>query len=372
MEMTECPETQGIKYTGSKLKLLPHILSLAQKVNPLTVFDGFAGSTRVSQAFARLGCRVYANDIAVYSKMFNTAWLLNRREAVHYRELIEHLNALPPVDGWFTEHYGGEPLSATAAGEGGGRKFPWQKKNTRRLDAVREEIDRLNLDELSRAVAITSLILALDRVDNTLGHFVSYLNKWSARSYRDLRLEVPRLWVNRLDNEVMREDIFEAVKRLPPVDLAYLDPPYGSNNEKMPPSRVRYASYYHIWTTVCLNDRPELFGRVRRRADSSDLIAGSVFEDFRRAPSGRFIAIEALEKLLRETRAGHIILSYSSAGRAAAPELSEALNACGTVMAVEKIDYRKNVMAGMKWTNDWIRDTAEKNVEFLFLVRKEK
>ena len=33
--------TEGIKYAGSKLKLLPHILRLAQKVQPQTVFDGF-------------------------------------------------------------------------------------------------------------------------------------------------------------------------------------------------------------------------------------------------------------------------------------------------------------------------------------------
>jgi adenine-specific DNA-methyltransferase len=235
---------------------------------------------------------------------------------------------------------------------------------------VREEIDRLDLDEVSRAVALSSLILALDRVDNTLGHFASYLNTWSARSYNDLTLEVPRLWVNQADNRVMGEDIFDALTRLPPVDLAYLDPPYGSNNEKMPPSRVRYASYYHIWTTVCLNDKPELFGKVRRRADSSDMAAGSVFEDFRRAPSGRFVAVEAIERLIREIPAEYIILSYSSRGRAAAPELNDVLNTYGTLIEVKKIDYQKNVMAGMKWTNEWVRDTAEKNTEFLFLTRK--
>jgi adenine-specific DNA-methyltransferase len=307
---------------------------------------------------------VYANDTAAYSKIFNIAFLLNKREPGYYQELIDHLNGLPPADGWFTENYGGEALSRDL-------KFPWQRKNTRRLDAIRDEIDRLDLDELGRAVAITSLILALDRVDNTLGHFVSYLSEWSPRSYRDLKLEVPRLWVNVRNNVVMNDDIFEAIKRLPPgIDLAYLDPPYGSNNEKMPPSRVRYASYYHLWTTVCLNDRPELFGRARRRADSSDILSGSVFEDFRRGQSGRFIVIEALEKLIREIPVEHIILSYSSGGRAAAKELNEVLNACGTILEFEEINYRKNVMAGMKWTNDWIKDTEEKNIEFLFLIRK--
>ncbi|HUY28512.1 MAG TPA: DNA adenine methylase, partial [Candidatus Binataceae bacterium] len=49
------PSTEGIKYAGSKLKLIPHILQLARKVNAKTVLDGFSGTTRVSQAFAQCG-----------------------------------------------------------------------------------------------------------------------------------------------------------------------------------------------------------------------------------------------------------------------------------------------------------------------------
>jgi adenine-specific DNA-methyltransferase len=381
----EIPSTQAIKYTGSNRALLPHILSLTQTVHPRTVFDGFSGSTRVSQAYAQTGYTVYANDIAVYSQIFNTAFLLNRREPESYRPLIDHLNSLEPVDGWFTEHYGGEerfpgpdetggeelPGPARPGSQKPGLKKPWQKKNTRKLDAIREEISRLNLDELERAVAITSLILALDKVDSTLGHHVSYLNEWSPRSRRDLKLELPRLWINNQNNVVMKDDVFTALKELPDgIDLAYLDPPYGSNNEKMPPSRVRYASYYHLWTTICLNDRPELFGRAQRRTDTSDTAAASVFEDFRRGPSGRFVVIEALNKLIGEIRAEHIILSYSSGGRATAKEVSEVLNSHGTIIKIEEINYKKNAMAGMKWTRDWIRDAEEKNVEFLFLVKK--
>ena len=152
--------------------------------------------------------------------------------------------------------------------------------------------------------------------------------------------------------------------------IAYFDPPYGSSNEKMPPSRVRYASYYHIWTTICLNDQPELFGRAKRRIDSSDTTAGSVFEDFRKSDSGRFVAIEAIEKLLNETNAPYIILSYSSGGRASVGELHEVLHGCGKIVEARKIDYQKNVMAAMKWTNDWTKDTDEKNYEYLFLLEK--
>ncbi|MDR2768923.1 MAG: DNA adenine methylase, partial [Treponema sp.] len=258
----DTPETQAIKYTGSKLKLLPYILSLSKQVSGdsknVSVFDGFSGSTRVSQAYAKTGYKVYANDIAPYTKVFNTAFLLNTRQPKSYQPLIDHLNSLKPIDGWFTEHYGGDG-NIKVSNTGDGLKKPWQKKNTRRLDAIRDEIDKLDLDEITKAVAITSLILALDQVDSTLGHYASYLSEWSPRSYNDMKLQVPDLWVNREKNVVLNQDVFTAVKKLPDnIIIAYFDPPYGSNNEKMPPSRVRYASYYHIWTTICLNDKPEV------------------------------------------------------------------------------------------------------------------
>jgi len=51
----DAPPTEGVKYAGSKLKLLPSILQLARRVNAKTVLDGFSGTTRVAQAFAKRG-----------------------------------------------------------------------------------------------------------------------------------------------------------------------------------------------------------------------------------------------------------------------------------------------------------------------------
>ncbi|GAB4357965.1 MAG: hypothetical protein OHK0021_02240 [Bryobacter sp.] len=358
------PSTEGVKYAGSKLKLLPQILQLAKKVHATSVFDGFAGTTRVSQAFAQAGYDVELNDHAVWSEVFGTCYLkaVSPRE---YHDLIQHLNAVPPRDGWFTEFYGGDPNHPTDA------KRPWQVHNTRRLDAIREEIDRLTLDPISKAVALTSLILALDQVDITLGHFASYLREWSHRSYKPLTLRVPAITGGERtrNHKVHRKDIFEVVGDVRS-DIAYYDPPYGSNNEKMPPSRVRYASYYHVWTTICLNDTPPLFGKANRRCDSSDTVASSAFEDFRKDSDGVFVAVKAIRRLLAATHARYIILSYSSGGRATSTELNEVIRSSGELIQVLEIDYKRNVMADMKWTNEWLRDAEEPNREFLFLIAR--
>jgi len=355
------PQTEGIKYAGSKLKLLPHILELAQKVNPQTVFDGFSGTTRVSQAFSQSGYRVIANDVASWSRVFGECYLLSPFLREHYQGLIDDLNALKGRHGWFTEHYGGDVKS--------GSKKPWQRHNTLRLDAIREEIERLNPGGIEKAVALTSLILAMDEVDSTLGHYASYLSEWSPRSYREMKLRVPKLTPKTRDHEIYQRNIFDVVSDIK-ADLAYYDPPYGSNNEKMPPSRVRYASYYHLWTSICLFDKPVLFGKANRRADTSDSLSASVFEEFRKNGDGRLIVVEAIERLLKETRASHIILSYSSGGRATAAELNDVISNCGKLLEVVEVDYKRNVMGGMRWTHEWVSDAEEPNREFLFLIEK--
>lgn len=361
-EVADVPETEGLKYAGSKLKLLAHILDLAQRTGARTVLDGFSGTTRVSQALASRGCTVVANDVAVWSEVLGTCYLLNRSPRASYKPLIDHLNSVTPVDGWFTAHYGDpEP----------GRKKPWQRHNTRKLDGIRDEIDRLALPPVEKAVAVTSLMLALDRVDSTLGHFVSYLKDWSPRSYGKLRLDVPAVTVQAEGHRVVRGDVFDVAGE--PVDLAYFDPPYGSNNEKMPPSRVRYASYYHVWKSVCLNDKPVVVGKANRRADVSDRVASSCFEEFRKSPSsGRFLALEAIDRLIRATEARWILLSYSSGGRATGRQLEEIIAQSGHLAEVVQVDHRRNVMAHMRWTNEWSRNADEPHREFLFLIEKSR
>ncbi|OGH16652.1 MAG: DNA methyltransferase [Candidatus Levybacteria bacterium RIFCSPHIGHO2_02_FULL_37_10] len=354
------PITEGIKYAGSKLKILPYIVEILSDLKDVkNVLDGFSGSTRVSQAFAQLGYNTTSSDISMWSEVFATCYLQSNKSNEFYQKIIDHLNGLKGYDGWYTKHYGAE-LSGT--------KRPFQAKNTRKLDAIRDEIENLNLEWEDKCVILTSLIYALDSVDSTLGHYVSYLLEWSPRSYNNMVLKIPTRFKNSGRHEVIRGDIFETISDKK-FDLTYFDPPYGSNNEKMPPSRVRYASYYHIWTTVIKHDKPVVFGKVNRREDSRDQVSASVFEEFRKDKNGSFIAMQALRKLIQETKSRYILLSYSSGGRATRQELNDIISESGKLLKAVEIDYKKNVMANMRWTNEWINGDG-KHQEYLFLMEK--
>lgn len=352
--------TEGIKYAGSKLKIIPRIFELlnGEGVKYDTFLDVFSGTTRVTQAFSQRGVVTTSNDISEWSEVFATCYLLSRKEDKYYQELIDHLNSLEGKVGWFTENYGGEISDI---------KKPFQIHNTKKLDVIREEIDNLNLSWEDKCVLLTSLIYALDRVDNTLGHYTSYLSTWSSRSHKTMELKLPKRFKVNDGCNVCKEDALSVVGEYH--DLMYLDPPYGSNNEKMPSSRVRYGAYYHFWKTVILNDKPEVFGKASRRTDTRDELCYSPFEDFRKDEYGKHFSMVALDKLITNSNCEHLVLSYSSGGRTTKEELFDILNTRGDLIRFVEFDYRKNVMSSMSWTKEWLNGD-DKHTEYLFLLKK--
>lgn len=352
------PQTEGIKYTGSKLKILPYMLRMISGLDIHSALDAFSGTTRVAQAFSQIGFDTTANDTSEWSQVFATCYLLANKSDNYYQSIINELNSLPGYKGWFSEYYG----SDNPAG-----KRPFQLKNTMRLDAIRDRIEQLKLSWEDKSVLLTSLIFAMDSVDNTLGHYAAYLSGWSSRSYKDICLKLPHRFPIKTKNQVLKEDAFKAVEKYH--DLVYFDPPYGSNNEKMPPSRVRYAAYYHIWKTIVLNDKPILFGKANRREDTRDNISPSIFEEYKKNEDGNFIAMQAIKDLIEKTNAHYILLSYGSGGRATKQELYDIIHSYGKLIEAQEIDYKQNVMSNMRWTNEWVTtDNAYK--EYLFLMEK--
>lgn len=101
------PATQGIKYAELKLKIFPYILGMLSQLSIKSVLDGFSGSTRVAQAFAKSGIQHHCQRY--FGVVRNTRKSLSPQPAKpqHYLPIIEHLNGLKGEYGWFPKHYGG-------------------------------------------------------------------------------------------------------------------------------------------------------------------------------------------------------------------------------------------------------------------------
>ena len=205
--------TEGIRYTGSKREIIPRIINMIHNhcTNVETVLDACAGTTRVSQALRKNGFSVTSNDLAEYTQTFATCYLKNIKESSHYKPWIQHLNNLKGIDGWFTKNYGGIVThnQSENAVQADGQKRPWQKHNTQRLDAILAEIPKLTQNPIEQAVLKTSTILAMDKVDNTMGHQVAYLKKWPKRSYESIQLHVPTLIPHGKECFVSQRSIFD-------------------------------------------------------------------------------------------------------------------------------------------------------------------
>ncbi|HEY8290923.1 MAG TPA: DNA adenine methylase, partial [Thermomicrobiales bacterium] len=173
-----------IKYIGSKRTLAPYIRGIVRSLPDVRrVCDLFAGTTRIGQALKQGGLWVHSNDLATYSEMFGRTYIATDATSVdgeRLRRLVAALMALPPLHRYIT---------ATFCEES--RYF--QPFNGMRMDAIRAGIDALATNETERAILLTSLIEAADRVDSTTGLQMAYLKGWSARSFNPLALRLPDL-----------------------------------------------------------------------------------------------------------------------------------------------------------------------------------
>jgi adenine-specific DNA-methyltransferase len=213
---------------------------------------------------------------------------------------LAHLQQLPGEDGYVTETFSRQA-----------RYF--QEPNARRIDAIRNAIERDWADHQLRPVLLTSLMLAADRVDSTTGVQMAYLKQWAPRSYHPLELRVPELIAGR--GRALRCDAVEAVRVLPEVDVAYLDPPYNQH---------RYAGNYHVWETLIAWDMPEHYGVACKRIGLRCEEGSSVFNRRREAP-------EALASIVSEVKAEILIISGSDEGWVSVDQLADMASGRGKV-----------------------------------------
>jgi adenine-specific DNA-methyltransferase len=338
-----------IKYLGSKRTLLFWILQVVEQLTKIesvkTVLDPFSGSARVAHALKSKGFQIIAGDYAHYAYILAKALVESDAKVYspeHIKPILDHLNSLPAEEGWFTEHYAHKA------------RF-FQPFNAARIERIRKEIDVVSEgDERLRAILLTSLMLAADKVDSTTGIQMAFLKQWSPRSYNPLHLEYPPLLSG--EGTALLGDAIDIVKEYE-VDLLYLDPPYNQHS---------YLANYHIWETLVLFDTPTCYGVAQKRSDVQT--RKSTFNSRRKAK-------EALRNVVYNSRAKVILLSFSNEGFHTEADLLEIAREKGYVTVLRR-PYKRYVGAQIGIYNPKGEKVGKvshlKNEELLFVISQNK
>jgi adenine-specific DNA-methyltransferase len=306
-----------IKYIGSKRRLVPVLGEICHAVGACTAVDLFTGTTRVAQEFKRRGAHVTAVDTARYSEVFAQCYVELDGQNIDQSELddaLADLCARPDVDGYFTQTFCRDS------------RF-FQPHNGRRIDAIREAIERDYCDSWLSPVLLTSLIEAADRVDSTTGVQMAYVKQWAPRSYQPLQLRAPELLAG--PGRAVRGDACEVLRELGSADLVYLDPPYNQH---------RYFTNYHIWETLVAGDEPEHYGVACKRADAREPRTKSVFNDRRAMP-------DALAGMIAGLDAAVVAVSYNNEAWITIEELEAMCEARGEPAVTLAFDSKRYVGA---------------------------
>jgi len=269
------------RYLGNKYKLLPFITSVVAEncegVN--SVSDIFAGTGAVASAFTDK--QLITNDILYSNYICHVAWFSPQ---TYLREKIERLianyNNIEIVD----DNYMSETFADTF----------FCKADCRKIGYIRNDIELLfasgEINERERALLITSLLYAADKIANTCGHYDAFRQGVEFEKHLELLVPLP---ADNLDvgNVCYNEDTNELVKRIS-VDLVYIDPPYNSR---------QYCDAYHLLENIARWEKPEVVG-VARKMDRKKLKSDYCTNK----------AAKAFEDLISNINARYILLSYNN------------------------------------------------------------
>ena len=193
------------RYLGNKYKLLNFIKETVEKECPgvTTVADIFAGTGSVASAFADK--KLIVNDLLYFNHVCHIAWFgAEKYDAEKISDLVCYYNAVSPTeDNYMSENFADTFFSLA---------------DCRKIGFIREDIEvnfkNRNINARERAILITSLLYAMDKIANerTLGFKLNPLNwprMFREYQYRNRLTELLNAPAVRETNFKLRESITE-------------------------------------------------------------------------------------------------------------------------------------------------------------------
>lgn len=269
------------RYLGSKYKLCPFINWVYENkcYDIDSVADIFAGTGVVAQMFNYLGKQVIVNDI-LHSNYLSYQTFFSD-EKINYSKLEDIIfdfnSENIAEDNYFSENFGNSFFTL---------------ENARKIGYIREEIDNLkNINQREKAILITSLIYATDKVANTCGHYDAYRRKLDTTQELNLLMPCLEDKYNK-NNKIFKDDANQLVKKIKS-DLVYIDTPYNSR---------QYGDAYHLLENLAEWKKPEVFGVAKKMKD-------------RKKTKSKYCTVKAAETfkdLINNINSKFILVSYNN------------------------------------------------------------
>lgn len=308
-----------MKYIGNKTKLLSFLEESIKDFTGITDFTGktfadlFAGTCSVGAYFKSLNCKVIANDIQYYSYILGKNLIGNNK--VFSNKLIDTLNNLKPVKGYFTEVY--SPLGAE-------NRLYWTGENAQKIDAARQWIDEaLASKKISKSeyyFLLASIINSADKKSSTLSTYGAYAKHWVGTSAQPLVYEPTQPQLGKYVGKMYNEETESLTKKISG-DILYLDPPYGRS----------YTSNYSPLETLAKNDNMTVHGKTGIRDDVSTQ---------KSAFCSKATALPALEQIVKDAKFKYVFLSYSTDGIMKEEDIKKMFEKYGKVKVYRKLYKR--------------------------------
>lgn len=269
------------RYLGNKYSLSDFIRKTVDDnckgVN--IVIDIFSGTGAVANTFKDK--RLITNDLLYSNYISNYAWFgYEKYSSKKIIKLIYNYNqVVTKENNYMRKNFADTFFSAD---------------DCSKIGFIREDIEtkyrnrEINFKEY--AILITSLLYAMDKIANTVGHYDAYRRNIEFGKPLTLNILLPEENINS-NNVCYNLDANELIKTIQG-DLLYLDPPYNSR---------QYCDAYHLLENVARWEKPEVYG-VARKMDRASL----------KSEYCMTTAAKAFEELIEKADTKYILLSYNN------------------------------------------------------------
>jgi adenine-specific DNA-methyltransferase len=276
----------------------------------MVILDGFVGSGAVARLLKAFASELYVNDLEDYAETLNRSYLANKSE-LDIKKLEKYINWLNENKlklktekiGFIEKNYAPKYDNNVQRGE---RVF-YTNKNAKIIDNLRQLVDEV--PEEYRHFCLASLLVKASIHTNTSGVFKGF-HKYNGNGHfggrgenalsrikKEIALDMPEFSDFECPVFVYKRDVNELVKdkNIPFFDLVYYDPPYNQHP---------YGSNYFMLNII----------NGGKPVEIQEGVSGIAKEWHRSAYNKRRIAEEAMNRLLADTRAKFIAISYNDEG----------------------------------------------------------